>query len=394
MKILLCHNFYQQYGGEDQIFFNEAALLEAHSHQVVRYTIHNDAIAQMNSLRLAGATLWHKSAYNEIRVLLRQEKPQIVHFHNTFPLISPAAYYAARVEGVPVIQNLQNYRLLCPNALFLRKGRVCEDCLGRVVAWPGILHACYRHSRVATAVTAAMLSLHRLKRTWSALVDVYIATTEFARQKFIQGGLPAERIIVKPNLVYPDPGLGRGQGQFALFVGRLAPEKGLETLLAAWQKLTGKMALKIVGDGPQRPEVAEASRRLPGVEWLGQLSHTQVLDLMKEAQVLIFPSIWYEGLPMVIAEAFAVGLPVIASNLGAMSSLVEPQRTGLHFQPGSVEGLVQQVEWVCAHPTQLAHMRQEARREFEAKYTASRNYEQLLEIYHLALEQRHGLLVS
>lgn len=394
MKILLCHNFYQQYGGEDQIFFNEATLLEAHHHQVVRYTIHNDAITQMNPLRLAGATLWHKRTYREIRALLQQEKPQVVHFHNTFPLISPAAYYAAQAEGIPVIQNLQNYRLLCPNALFLRNGQVCEDCLGKLLAWPGIAHACYRHNRAATAVTAAMLTMHRLKGTWSKLVDVYTATTEFARQKFIQGGLPAERIVVKPNLVYPDTGLGRGQGQFALFVGRLAPEKGLDTLLTAWQKLAGKVALKIVGDGPLGPEVAEASQRLPGVEWLGQLSHDQVIDLMKEAQVLIFPSIWYEGLPMVIAEAFAVGLPVIASNLGAMASLIEPHRTGLHFPSGSAGGLVQQVEWVLDHPAELNQMRQEARREFEKNYTASRNYELLLGIYYLALERRDGLLIS
>lgn len=394
MKILLCHNFYQQYGGEDQIFYNEAALLEAHHHHVVQYTLHNDAVTRMNPLSLAKATLWHKSVYAEIRNLLRREKPQIIHFHNTFPLISPAAYYAAQAEGVPVIQNLQNYRLLCPNALFLRNGRVCEDCLGKLLAWPGIVHACYRHSRTATAVTAAMLTMHRLKGTWSKLVDVYTATTEFARQKFIEGGLPAERVVVKPNLVYPDPGLGHGQGQFALFVGRLAPEKGLETLLTAWQKLAGRMVLKIVGDGSLGPAVADASRRLSGVEWLGQLSHDQVLELMKEARILVFPSIWYEGLPMVIAEAFAVGLPVIASNLGAMSSLVEPYRNGLHFPPGSADGLAEQVEWVCTHPDELAKMRQEARREFEKNYTASRNYELLLRIYHLALEQKNGLLVS
>lgn len=394
MKILLCHNFYQQYGGEDQIFFNEAALLEANHHQVVRYTIHNDAIGQMNPLRLAGATLWHQRTYREIRTLLQREKPQIVHFHNTFPLISPAAYYAAQAEGVPVIQNLQNYRLLCPNALFLRNGRVCEDCLGKLLAWPGIAHACYRHNRAATAVTAAMLTLHRLKGTWSKVVDVYTATTEFARQKFIQGGLPAERIVVKPNLVYPDPGLGLGQGQFALFVGRLAPEKGLDTLLTAWQKLTGKMALKIVGDGPLGPMVAEASQRLPGVEWLGQLPHDQVIDLMKEAQVLIFPSIWYEGLPMVIAEAFAVGLPVIASNLGAMSSLVEPYRNGLHFPPGSAGELVQQVEWVLDHPAELNRMRQAARQEFEAKYEAERNYEYLITIYQKAMEHKERQTVN
>jgi glycosyltransferase involved in cell wall biosynthesis len=383
MKVLLVHNYYQQPGGEDQVFATEAALLEAHGHSVVRYTVHNDQVAEMNPLSLVQTTLWNKTVYRELRALICRERPQGAHFHNTFPLISPAAYYAAKAEGVPVVQTLHNYRLLCPSqgGFFLRQGKVCEDCLGQFLPWPGIVHSCYRNSKAGTAVHVMMLSWHRAVQTWTKMVDVYIALTEFAQQKFIQGGLPAEKMVVKPNFVYPDPSSGEGQGGYALFVGRLSPEKGTDTLLAAWERLDGKVPLKIVGDGPLSLQVDKAVQRLPEVEWLGRLPKTQVLTLMKDAHVLIFPSLWYEGFPMVIAEAFAVGLPVVASELGSMSSLIAPGRTGLHFRPGNPEDLAAQVEWTLKHPAELAQMRREARAEFEAKYTAAQNYQMLMEIY-------------
>lgn len=383
MKVLLVHNYYQQPGGEDQVFATESALLEAHGHSVVRYTVHNDRVAEMNPLSLVQSTLWNKTVYRELRALICRERPQVAHFHNTFPLISPAAYYAAKAEGVPVVQTLHNYRLLCPSqgGIFLRKGEVCEDCLGKFFPWPGVVHNCYRNSKAGTAVHAMMLSLHRSMQTWTKMVDVYIALTEFARQKFIQGGLPAEKILVKPNFVYPDPSPGEGQGGYALFVGRLSPEKGIDTLLAAWERLEGNVPLKIVGDGPLGVQVDKAAQRVPGVEWLGRLPKTQVLALMKDAHILLFPSLWYEGFPMVIAEAFAVGLPVVASKLGSMSSLITPGRTGLHFHPGNPEDLAAHVEWSLTHSAELNQMRQESRAEFETKYTAEQNYQVLMEIY-------------
>ena len=383
MKILLIHNYYQQPGGEDQVFATEAALLEANGHTVIRYTAHNNQVAEMNQLSLVQATFWNKAVYQELRALIRRERPQVAHFHNTFPLISPAAYYAAKAEGVAVVQTLHNYRLLCPSqgGIFLRQGEVCEDCLGKFVPWSGIVHSCYRNSKAGTTVHAIMLSWHRAMQTWTKMVDVYIALTEFAQQKFIQGGLPEAKMVIKPNFVYPDPNPGMGQGGYALFVGRLASEKGINTLLAAWEQLGNGVPLKIVGDGPLAVQVDQATQRLPEIEWLGQLPKTQVLALMQSAQILLFPSLWYEGFPMVIAEAFAVGLPVVASNLGSMSSLIDPGRTGLHFCPGNPEDLAAQVEWVLTHPTALTQMRQESRAEFEAKYTAAQNYQILMEIY-------------
>lgn len=383
MKVLLVHNYYQQPGGEDQVFASESELLETHGHSVVRYTAHNDKVSEMNSLSLVQATLWNKAVYSELRTLINKERPQVAHFHNTFPLISPAAYYAAKAEGVPVVQTLHNYRLLCPSqgGVFLRNGQVCEDCLGKFLPWPGIVHGCYRNSKAGTAVHSIMLSLHRVLQTWTKTVDIYIALTDFARQKFIQGGLPAEKIVIKPNFVYPDPTPGKGQGGYALFVGRLSPEKGIDTLLAAWEQLDSKVPLKIVGDGPLALQVDKATQQIPGVEWLGRLPKTEVLALMKNAYILLFPSLWYEGFPMVIAEAFAVGLPIIASELGSMSSLITSGRTGLHCRPGNPEDVAAQVKWALTHSAELTQMRQEARVEFENKYTAEQNYQILMEIY-------------
>jgi len=364
-------------------------MLEKYGCRVFRHTVHNDRIKGMNPLTLAKNTLWNKSIACELRKTIRKVRPDVVHFHNTFPVISPAAYYAAKAEGIPVVQTLHNYRLLCPNALFFRNGHICEDCMGKFVPWPSILHACYRESKAATSVTAGMLSVHLVLGTYSRMVDVYIALTDFARQKFIQGGLPAGKIAVKPNFVDPDPGIGDGQGGYALFVGRLTREKGINTLLSAWEKIGGKIPLKIVGDGLLASQVAKASRRIPGVEWLGHKPRQSVLDLMKDAAALVFPSVLYEGFPVTIVEAFFVGLPVIASNLGSMSSIIEDRCTGLHFRPGDPDDLATQVNWILDHPAELALMRKEARAEYEAKYTAERNYEMLMEIYERAISHAH-----
>ena len=363
------------------MFASEGALLESRGHRVLRYTLHNDQVDGMGNLALAGATVWNREVYKKLRALIRRERPQVAHFHNTFPLVSPAAYYAARAEGVPVVQTLHNYRLLCPDALFFREGRVCEDCLDKAVPWPGVVHSCYRGSRLASGGVAAMLTAHRALGTWKKVVDAYVALTEFAREKFVQGGLPPGKLVVKPNFLHTDPGTGIGDGGYALFVGRLSQEKGLGVLFSAWRRIGERMPLKVVGDGPMADAMSSFSARSAGVEWLGRRPADQVLALMKSARVLVFPSTWYEGFPMVIAEAYATGLPVISSDLGSMSSLVIHGRTGLRFRPGDPGDLVAQVERTLSNQEELARMRTGAREEFESKYTAGRNYQLLLGVY-------------
>lgn len=387
MRILALHTHYQQPGGEDESFSAEVALLQERGHQVQPVTFHNQGLETLRRWEQAAVTLWNREAYRQVREAIRTLRPDLVHIHNTFPLASPAVIHAAKAEGVPVVMTLHNYRLLCVNALLFREGRVCEACLGRF-PWRGAIYGCYRESRAASAVVAGMLTLHRLLGTWS-LVDRFIALTEFARQKFIQAGFPPEKLTVKPNFVHPDPGPGEGRGGYALFVGRLSPEKGVRTLLRAWERLGGKVPLRVVGDGPLAEEVRKAAARLPGVEWLGRKTPDEVYTLMGNAAFLVFPSEWYEGFPMVIAEALARGLPILATALGSQGSIVDHGRTGLLFRPGDLEDLAAKVEWLLAHPTELARMRREARAEYEAKYTAERNYQLLMEIYGQALEAGH-----
>ena len=385
MRVLAVHNYYQQPGGEDRIFEAESSMLERHGCRVFNYTVHNDHIKGMNPLTLSRSTLWNKAIARELRKLIQKVRPDIIHFHNTFPLISPAAYYVAKEESIPVVQTLHNYRLLCPNALLFRNGHICEDCMGKFVSWPGVLNACYRENRAATSVIATMLSVHRVLRTYRRMVDIYIALTDFASQKFIRGGIAETKIVVKPNFVDPDPGIGDGSGGYALFVGRLSQEKGIDTLLSSWEIVGNKLPLKIVGDGLLASQVVKAAQQNSVVEFLGRQSGNQVLRLMKDAIVLIFPSIWYECFPVTIVEAYSVGLPVIASNLGSMSTLIDHRRTGLHFNPSDPEDLSKQVDWIINHPEEFTRMRGEARSEYEAKYTAERNFEMLMEIYERAI---------
>ncbi|MCU0565066.1 MAG: glycosyltransferase family 4 protein [Oculatellaceae cyanobacterium Prado106] len=381
MNILSIHNTYQIRGGEDESRESEEKLLREMGQQVDVYEETNHRLKSLNPMQMVAKTIWSTESYQIVKERLQRSPYDLVHVQNSFPLISPSVYYAAQSAGVPVVQTLRNYRLLCPNALFFREGKVCEDCLGQMIPIAGIAKGCYRGSRSATAVVGTMLTVHRLMKTWMNQVDLYIALTEFARDKFIAGGFPAEKIVVKPNFVYPDPGVGQGEGNYALYVGRLSVEKGLDTLLQAWEKLEGRMPLKIVGEGPLEPQVQAAIAKIPNIELLGRRSIPEVYALMGAAQFVVFPSKWYETFGRVAVEAFAKGTPVIAAKIGAIAELVAHDQTGLHFDPDSAADLADKVAWAMSHPEALAQMRKTARAEYEAKYTAQKNYRRLMEIY-------------
>jgi glycosyltransferase involved in cell wall biosynthesis len=388
MNILVAHNFYKQPGGEDSCVAAEIAMLRAHGHDVSQYHLHNDSIDAMRRLQVASRTIWSHTAFHELLDRFQAHQPQIVHFHNTFPLISPAAYYAARAEKVRVVQTLHNFRLCCPNGLFFRDGKVCEDCLGKSIAWPGVVHKCYHDSRSASAIIAAMQTVHRMLGTWRNAVDVYIALSESSRRKLIEGGLPADKIAVKSNFAHPDPGPGTGTGGYGVFVGRLAAEKGLKTLLRAWQYLSGSLPLKLIGDGPMAAVVQEAAAKNASIQWLKSLPLEAACAAIGEATFLVLPSECYENFPRVIIEAFAKGTPVIASKLGAMAEIIDDGRTGLHFKPGDHVDLVSKVRRLLADPLELAAMREAARQEFDQKFTAESNYQNLMAIYNHVLSDR------
>jgi glycosyltransferase involved in cell wall biosynthesis len=392
MKILLVHNSYQQPGGEDVVFSQERQLLERAGHHVVTYCRSNWEIAVYSPLKrlaLVGRMTWARDTRREIASLLHRQKPDLVHVHNTFLMVSPSVYSACKEARVPVVQTLHNYRLLCPAAIFFRRGCVCEECLEHSL-WRGVLHGCYRNSRAETSAVALMLAVHRWQRTWTWGVNCFIALSRFSRQKFIEGGIPAEKIAVKPNFVYADPGCRARGGEYALFIGRLSPEKRVVTLLAAWQRLQARIPLRIVGGGPEREFLEAHAKRMELSEFrfLGHLPRDEVIAALKGARCLVFTSEWYENFPVTIVEAFACGVPVICSRLGAMQEIVADGRTGLHFTAADAEDLAQKIEWAWTHPEEMAAMGRAARAEYEAKYTAERNYEMLMEIYEHVLRER------
>lgn len=384
MHILSVHNAYQIRGGEDESREAEEQLLKQHGHTVDVYEEHNNRIGEMPKLQAAMRTIWSMESYQKIKAKLQQDKADLVHVQNFFPLISPAAHYAATSEGIPVIQSLRNYRLLCPNGFFFREGRVCELCIHKSIPIPALQHRCYRDDRAATGVLTTMLITHRLLQTWKKQVTLFVTLSEFSRQKYIEGGFPANKIVVKPNFVYPDPQVSTSTGSYALYVGRLSPEKGIATLLSAWTKLRPHLPLKIVGEGPLESLVQQAACNTNNITWLGRQPIQQVYEIMGNAKMLIFPTAGYETFGRVIVEAFAKGTPVISTNIGSGAELVTPYKTGLLFQPGNSQDLINQVDWMRSHPVRVKAMRKAARAEYESHYTAARNYQQLQEIYSLA----------
>lgn len=392
MKILLVHNKYRLAGGEDAVMSAETAMLRSQGHEVETYLRDNDDIDSSGIVRaasLAVRTVWSRDTYRELKALLADVRPEIAHFHNTFPQVSPAGYDACRDAGVPVIQTLHNYRLLCPGATFYREHAFCDKCMNGGGLLNSVVHGCYRGSRAATAVTAAMLGIHRLRNTWAERVDQYIALTEYGRQMFIRGGLPEQKLIVKPNFLVSDPGPGEGQGTYAAFVGRLTPEKGLLTLLAAWKQLP-EIPLMIAGDGPLRGELEAQARSegLGNVVFKGHTSKADTLAIIRGARFLVFPSEWPEGFPMTLVESFACGTPVLSSNIGSLPEIVAEGKTGSLFRAGDAGHLAESVLRVWNSPEVTATMGHAARAEYLERYTAERNYRQLLGIYRNAIGGR------
>ncbi len=389
MKILAVHNHYQEPGGEDVAFAQERALLQRHGHHVTSYCRSNHEVAAYSGLKqlvLVKQMVWAEDTRREIASLLRRAKPDLVHVHNTFMMVSPSIYAACRDADVPVVQTLHNYRLSCPAGAFFRNGKACEECADHSL-WRSVRYGCYRASRSRTAGVALMLAIHRALGTWARMVDCYIALSEFARQKFIQAGLPPEKLVVKPNFVPSDPGERTGNGAYALFVGRLSSEKGLETLLSAWNCLQVRIPLVVVGDGPLGPEVHAQTRQCGGSEIIfrGRVNRDESLAAMGGARFLILPSNCYENFPLSVAEAFSCGTPVICSRHGAIQEIIEDGRTGLHFTAGNAQDLAAKVEWAWTRPDVTERMGREARSDYELKYTPERNYKLLIDIYERVL---------
>lgn len=381
LRILVCHNRYQLRGGEDSVCESEVELLRQHGHDVQMFERSNAGIASGSSkLTAAAESIWSRDSARDLEQKIAAFQPHVVHVHNTFAKISPSIYWAASRANVAVVQTLHNFRLLCPQAMFLRDGKVCEDCLGKL-PWRGAVRGCYRGSVAQSAVLASMVTAHRVIGTWQNKVTRYIALNEFCRQKFIDGGLPADRIVIKPNFVdFEAPPEGRREG--FLFVGRLSLEKGIDTLVGAARQVEG-LRLRVAGTGPE----AHLLDGLAGVHALGALDGNAVRAEMSKSAALVLPSIWYENFPRTLVEAMACGLPIIASRIGALAELVEEGVSGLLFEAGDASDLARKLNWAKDNPEAMRLMGIRARQIYEDKFTASRNYAQMMAIYEDAMEQ-------
>jgi len=315
-------------------------------------------------------------------------RPEIIHVHNWFPMLSPSIFVEADTSNIPIVQTLHNFRMICANALLYRDGAVCTDCVGKLFPVDAIVHGCYRNSRAGSAIVAAAFAYHRLAHTWDG-VDQFIAISGFEREILISGGLPAERVAVKPNFVGSEIGKSDGKTEdAALFAGRLSPEKGIRTMLSAWNSGRISFRLKIVGDGPLKEEVTAFAAKNSQVEYLGFQTPEAVYSEMARARFLVFPSEWYETFGRTVIEAFSQGTPVLAADLGGVRELVSEGVTGYCFPPGDVNTLVEKTLCFSASE-EYKRMRLNCRSLFLSKYTAEVNYTLLEEIYAKAISIRN-----
>lgn len=388
MRILQVHNYYQLRGGEDAVVENEVELLRQKGHDVDFFSVANTSIHGWRRTLATGLlAIYNPQARARLAERLRAFRPDVVHVHNFFPQLSPSIFDACREAGVPSVMTLHNFRILCPTTSLYHDDQVCERSLKHSAFW-AVPHKAYRSSYLATLSLACTVDFHKWMRTWHRKVDVFIALTDFAKAKFVEGGLAAAQIMVKGNAI-ADPAVGGPASETrhgALYVGRLSSEKGIATLLAAWQGVD--YPLRIVGDGPLRAMCDAAQNE--NITCLGRLDRTHVYKAMREAAFLVLPSTCYEMFPLTLVEAFAHGLPVIASGHGGLLSLLDDGATGLTFKPGDAADLRAKVRWAAEHPAELTKMGVRARATYEAKHTAERNYENLMAVYARALSLRRG----
>jgi glycosyltransferase involved in cell wall biosynthesis len=390
MKILIVHNYYQRPGGEDDVVANEKAMLTEHGHEVRLVTYRNDEIVGLQSkIRTAWNTTYSREGRDRVAAAIREFAPTLVHVHNFFPLFSPAVYDACADAGLPVVQTLHNYRLLCATGQLTRNAVPCEKCIHGAHYW-GVVHRCYQNSLLGALVVARMLRTHLRRNTWREKVACYVTPSHFMKSKFVEAGLLDEEIHVKPNFVPEPKDLPpldmAAQRSDALFAARFSREKGVDLVLQAWEGLD--FPLRLMGDGPLAELVRE--KATPVMTVIGWQPIDLFIKELRRAAFLLMPSTWYEGFPVTLAFAMGNGLPIIASRLGAMAEVVEDGKTGLLFGPGDVDDLREKVIWAFNNPQRMRDMGANARAVYEEKYSPEVNYSMLMNIYETALKRGPG----
>ncbi len=382
MRILILHNRYREFGGEDVVVEAETALLRSAGHDVRTLIWSNDDVRADGPLQRSTAlasSIWNRSAWHSVRQAVRDFRPDVVHVHNTVAAASPSVVHGAAVPGVGIVHTLHNFRHLCLNGLLLRNRQICTDCVGRL-PWRGVTRACYRGSHSASLAVACGEILHRALGSWSQ-VHRFIALSEHARKLHVDAGLDAKRIVVKPQTLATDPGMGDHRGSFALFAGRLSVEKGIRVLLPAWKEAALDVPLVIAGDGPEAEHARREIAALPRARMLGRIPHDQLIHLMQDAQLLVVPSVCFESFPVTLLEGLATGCPIVASDIGALSEIIRSGENGVLVPPGEAGALAQAIQQLGQAPGERERLSRAARASFVERFSPQRSCQALVNIY-------------
>jgi glycosyltransferase involved in cell wall biosynthesis len=376
----------QSVGGEDTTVESEYNLMKSRGHEVKLLLFRNNIMGRgpLGKIKTAINSLYNFSSARLTRKTIKEFRPDVIHVHNFFFAASPSVLIAAKKMKIPVIVTLHNYRLICANCLLLRDNKICELCITHKFPWYGVKYKCYHDSAAESAVVGSIAALHKIIGTWNRKVDRYITPSEFSGKRLIDSSLnvPADKFAVKRNFIQ-DPGIGQLiRDDFYLFVGRISEEKGVQVMLDAWKEMPGKK-LFVAGDGPDYERILSMARNRSNVNFLGRRDRMEILSLMKRCKALIFPSIWYEGLPLTIVEAFATGTPVIASSVGSMKEMIQHEKNGLLFETGNSKDLVDKV--AAFEATEFNQFSEHARNSYLEKYHPDKCYEAVMNIYFDAL---------
>ncbi|WP_233712668.1 glycosyltransferase [Kribbella turkmenica] len=378
----MLHNRYRtgQPSGENTVVAQTVDSLGNSGHEIDLYARNSDDIAGMSRkdrALLPFRSVWSFSAERDLTLLLQERRPDVVHIHNTFPLFSASVLRAAYRLDLPVVATLHNFRLMCANAVLQRDGRPCESCVGKL-PWAGVRHSCYRGSRVQTLPLASSIGVHGKLRTWQKYVTRFVVPSEFVRARYVAGGFDPDQIVVKPHAVPHSGAVREGSGDAVVFLGRLEEDKGFADLLRAWDSSLGRLV--VVGDGSLRGEAEARAASDPSIQVMGQLPWAEGMEVLRSARVAVVPARSYETFGLVVVEAFAHGVPVVASRLGALAELVDDGETGALTEPGDPEGLRKAIGLVGDPVTSVA-FGERARQVYLDRFTPERDLEATERIY-------------
>lgn len=381
----MVHNFYQIGGGEHTVFQNEIELLRENGHEVVEYTRSNDELktSKLKLLLMPLTTTWSWKTYREVRAIIKKEKIDVVHCHNTFPLISPSVYYAARSLKVPVVQTIHNFRFLCPNGSFFCNGKICEECVTKNSLIPAIKKNCYRESKIQTIVLTTMLVVHRWLGTYKKIN--YIFLTDFNRKMFSKLiDIDSDYVFVKPNFyenantINNDKISQREYDMHFTFVGRLEENKGILTLLKLWEQLPEYYELHIFGDGTYRETIIKMAEKMPNVKFYGFQPQNKVFEDTNSCCAVIISSEWHETFGMSIPESFSRGIPVITTDFGAPAALISESRGGLIYRYDDYKSLKECLDEVYNNGEIFSG---NAINYYKEHLSGAANYKRIIEIY-------------